>query len=177
MMRYWFRGRGCKNEALEARLSDYLDSQNGNPSKINLGKVACFSSRKVAVLLSAFTSNPPQIHHQKTTFCTPFFAQTPSKSAGYPPPEKTTAKASSSSVCRWNFFSARRGRRSGRPYRSGLRGFVCACRPRTCARRGGASSGSSCCEGRSSVEPFAANQSETGQFLGNVCYPPYTGCN
>jgi hypothetical protein len=57
--------------------------------------------------------------------------------------------ASSSSVCRWGFFSARRGRRSGRPCRNGLRGFACACRPRTCGRRGGASSGSSCCGGRS----------------------------
>ena len=31
--------------------------------------------------LPAFTSNPPQIHHQETTFCTPFFAKISSKNA------------------------------------------------------------------------------------------------
>jgi hypothetical protein len=26
-----------------------------------------------------FTSNPPQLHHKKTTFCTPLFPKTPAK--------------------------------------------------------------------------------------------------
>jgi hypothetical protein len=29
--------------------------------------------------LPAFTSNPPQIHHRKTTFCTPFLPKPPAK--------------------------------------------------------------------------------------------------
>jgi hypothetical protein len=41
----------------------------------------------MTVNLPAFTSNPPQIHHQKTTFCIPFFAKTPSKT-GKPGPER-----------------------------------------------------------------------------------------
>jgi len=28
-----------------------------------------------------------------------------------------------------------------------------------------------------SIEPFAVNQSETGSFLGNINYAPYTPCN
>ena len=42
----------------------------------------------MTVNLPAFTSNPPQIHHRKTTFCTPVFAKTPSKNAGYPARKK-----------------------------------------------------------------------------------------
>jgi len=42
----------------------------------------------MTVNVPAFTSNPPQIHHQKTTFCTPVFAKTPSKKTGKPTPEK-----------------------------------------------------------------------------------------
>jgi hypothetical protein len=33
----------------------------------------------MTVNLPAFTSNPPQIHHQKTTFCTPFLPKPPAK--------------------------------------------------------------------------------------------------
>jgi hypothetical protein len=49
--------------------------------KINRENVANFSSWKVTVNLPAFTSNPPQINHQKTTFCTPFLAKPPAKTA------------------------------------------------------------------------------------------------
>src|SRR4030088_2381022 len=31
----------------------------------------------MTVNLPAFTSNPPQIHHRKTTFCTPFLPKPP----------------------------------------------------------------------------------------------------
>jgi hypothetical protein len=31
------------------------------------------------VNLPAFTSNPPQIHHQKTMFCTPLLTKPPAK--------------------------------------------------------------------------------------------------
>jgi hypothetical protein len=47
--------------------------------KINLGKVNIFRAGKVTVNLPAFTSNPPQIHQQKTTFCTPFLPKPPAK--------------------------------------------------------------------------------------------------
>jgi hypothetical protein len=33
----------------------------------------------MTVNLPAFTSNPPQIHHRKTTFCTPFWPKPPAK--------------------------------------------------------------------------------------------------
>src|SRR6266403_461305 len=46
----------------------------------------------MTVNLPAFTSNPPQIHHQKTTFCTPFLPKPPAKT-GKPAREKITAKA------------------------------------------------------------------------------------
>jgi hypothetical protein len=45
------------------------------------------------VNLPAFTSNPPQIHHQKTTFCTPFFPKPPAKTPVVQP-EKNTEKRS-----------------------------------------------------------------------------------
>jgi hypothetical protein len=38
-----------------------------------------FRARKMTVNLPAFTSNPPQIHHRKTTFCTPFLPKPPAK--------------------------------------------------------------------------------------------------
>jgi hypothetical protein len=38
---------------------------------------------KVTVNTPRFTSEPPQIHHRKTTFNTPFFAKPPSKEAFY----------------------------------------------------------------------------------------------
>jgi hypothetical protein len=62
-------------------LSQQPYSQNGNPSKINPEKVANFSSPKNDRQLPAFTSNPPQIHHQKTMFCTPFLPKPPAKTA------------------------------------------------------------------------------------------------
>src|SRR6266851_7762583 len=46
----------------------------------------------MTVNLPAFTSNPPQIHHQKTTFCTPFLPKPPQKRVNQPR-EKITAKA------------------------------------------------------------------------------------
>jgi hypothetical protein len=52
------------------------NSQNGNPSKINPEKVACFSSLKPDRQL---TSNPPQLHHQKTTSNHPFLPKPPAK--------------------------------------------------------------------------------------------------
>jgi hypothetical protein len=33
----------------------------------------------MTVSLPAFTSNPPQIHHRKTTFCTPLLPKPPAK--------------------------------------------------------------------------------------------------
>jgi hypothetical protein len=47
----------------------------------------------MTVNLPAFTSDPPRIHHRKTTFCTPFLPKPPAKT-GKPAPEKITAKAS-----------------------------------------------------------------------------------
>jgi hypothetical protein len=38
------------------------------------------------VNLPAFTSNPPQIHHRKTTFCTPFLPEM------YGPPSECKGK-------------------------------------------------------------------------------------
>jgi hypothetical protein len=46
----------------------------------------------MTVNLPAFTSNPPQIHHQKTTFCTPFLPKPPAK-RWLSSPKKITAKA------------------------------------------------------------------------------------
>jgi len=44
----------------------------------------------MTVNLPAFTSNPPQIHHRNTTFCTPFLPKPPAKT-GKPAPKKITA--------------------------------------------------------------------------------------
>jgi hypothetical protein len=59
-------------------------SQNGNPSKINLGKVACFSSPKNDRQLTSFhqqsTTNSPSKNH----VLHPVFAKTHSKNAGSP---------------------------------------------------------------------------------------------
>jgi hypothetical protein len=46
----------------------------------------------MTVNLPAFTSNPPQIHHQKTMFCTTFLPKPPAKT-GKPAPKKITAKS------------------------------------------------------------------------------------
>jgi len=42
----------------------------------------------MTVNLPAFTSNPPQIHHQKTTFCTPFLPKPPAKTPVIQPRKK-----------------------------------------------------------------------------------------
>jgi hypothetical protein len=47
----------------------------------------------MTVNLSAFTSNPPQIYHRKTTFCTSFLPKPPAKTPVIPPRKKITAKA------------------------------------------------------------------------------------
>src|SRR3981189_821406 len=44
-----------------------------------------FRSRKDGVFSPCFTTNPPQPHHQKTTFCTPLFAKTPAKTPSTAP--------------------------------------------------------------------------------------------
>jgi hypothetical protein len=36
----------------------------------------------------AFTSNPPRIHHRKTTFCTPFLPKPPAKTPVIQPRKK-----------------------------------------------------------------------------------------
>jgi hypothetical protein len=57
------------------------------------GESGKFSSPKMTVNLPAFTSNPPRIHHQKTTFCTPFLTKPPAKTPVNQRQKKTTAKA------------------------------------------------------------------------------------
>jgi hypothetical protein len=46
-----------------------------------------FPPKKPPSICTPFTSDPPQIHHQKTTFCTPFFPKPPAKT-GKPPRKK-----------------------------------------------------------------------------------------
>src|SRR6266851_5192032 len=48
----------------------------------------------MTVNLPAFTSNPPQIHHQKTTFCTPFLPKPPAKTPVNQPRKKLLQKRS-----------------------------------------------------------------------------------
>jgi hypothetical protein len=71
-----------------------LHSQNGNPSKINLGKVACFSSLKTDRQLTSFhqqsTTNSPSKNH----VLHPIFAKTPSKNEVNHTPKKITADSS-----------------------------------------------------------------------------------
>jgi hypothetical protein len=69
------------------------NSRNGNSSKINPGKWHVFRAGKVTVNLPAFTSNPPQIHHEKTTFCTLFLPKPPAKTR-ITSARKITAKTS-----------------------------------------------------------------------------------
>ena len=69
------------------------NSQNGNPSKINPGKVACFSSPNPDRQLPSFpqqstTTSPPKHHVQP-----PVFAKTPSKNR-VPPSPKNCCKRS-----------------------------------------------------------------------------------
>ena len=68
------------------------NSQNGNPSKINPGKVACFSSPKTDRQLTTFhqqstTTSPPKHHVQP-----PVFAKTPSKNRSHHPPKNYCKK-------------------------------------------------------------------------------------
>jgi hypothetical protein len=67
------------------------NSQNGNPSKINLEKWHVFRARKLTVTLPAFTSNPPQITIKKTRSDTHFF-QKPQQERGKPAPKKSLQK-------------------------------------------------------------------------------------
>jgi hypothetical protein len=48
----------------------------------------------MTVNLPAFTSNPPQIHHRKTTFCTPFLPKPPAKTPVTQPRKKLLQKRS-----------------------------------------------------------------------------------
>jgi hypothetical protein len=38
-----------------------------------------FAPQNTSINPPRFTSHPPQLHHQKTTFCTPFFLKPPAK--------------------------------------------------------------------------------------------------
>jgi hypothetical protein len=69
--------------------------QNGNPSKINPEKVACFSSPNPDHQLTSFHQQSTTTSPQKNHIQTPVFAKTPSKNK-LPPPPKTTAKHPSS---------------------------------------------------------------------------------
>jgi hypothetical protein len=69
--------------------------------KINPEKVEIFQARKMTVNLPAFTSNPPQIHQRKTTFCTQFLQKPPAKTPVILPPKKITAKALPLRVGSW----------------------------------------------------------------------------
>jgi hypothetical protein len=76
----------------DRKRSSRPNSQNGNPSKINPGKVACFSSPNPDHQLPSFyqqstTTSPPKHHVQP-----PVFAKTPSKNK-VPPAQKITAEA------------------------------------------------------------------------------------
>jgi hypothetical protein len=51
----------------------------------------------MTVNLPAFTSNPPHIHHRKTTFCTPFLPKPPAKTPVIPA-RKNTAKMTNKKV-------------------------------------------------------------------------------
>jgi hypothetical protein len=77
------------------------DSQNGNPSKINPEKVACFSSPKNDRQLTSFhqqsTTNSPSKNHVLHLF----FAKTPSKNAGYPSGNNYCKKTIASQVVFW----------------------------------------------------------------------------
>jgi hypothetical protein len=57
-----------------------------------------FAPPNTSVSSPRFTIDPPQIHHQKTTFCTPFFLKTPAKMPLYHAkknnPKKSTAPPS-----------------------------------------------------------------------------------
>jgi hypothetical protein len=69
------------------------NSQNGNPSKINPEKVACFSSPNPDRQLTSFPQQSSTTHHQNTTSNYPFFAKTPSKNR-VPPSPKNCCKTS-----------------------------------------------------------------------------------
>jgi hypothetical protein len=44
-----------------------------------------FEPQKLTVNSPAFTSNPPQLHHKKTTFYNPFLPKPPAKTASRHP--------------------------------------------------------------------------------------------
>src|ERR1700733_15244269 len=71
-------------------------------------------------------------------------------------PSLPVKQVSSSTCGRWGRVF-RRGRCNGLHCRSGRRGSACACIPRTCARRDGASSDSNCCAGRKGLHLHACS--------------------
>jgi hypothetical protein len=76
-----------------AELGDSIpNSQNGNPSKINPEKVACFSSPNPDHQLTSFHQQSTTTSPQKNHVQSPVFAKTPSKNKA-PPPQKITAEA------------------------------------------------------------------------------------
>jgi hypothetical protein len=54
-------------------------------TKINFENEENFPRRLKRVFSPRSTINPPQFHHQKTTFCTPLFAKTPAKTPLHQP--------------------------------------------------------------------------------------------
>jgi hypothetical protein len=52
--------------------------------KINPQKEENFQRPKTAINAPRFTTKPPQINHQKTTFCTSFSAKPPAKTTKTP---------------------------------------------------------------------------------------------
>src|SRR5271163_2384339 len=61
------------------------------PSKINPKAVENSRPQKVTINEPRFTTNPPQIHHQKATFNHPFLPKPPAKTTK-PSPKKIRAK-------------------------------------------------------------------------------------
>jgi hypothetical protein len=75
-----------------------LIPKKGIPQKIKPEKVKFIRAQKLTFNLPAFTSKPPQLHHQKTTFCTPFFPKPPAKTRVHQP-GKITANATVILTC------------------------------------------------------------------------------
>jgi hypothetical protein len=68
-----------------------------DPSKINPEKVHVFRARILTINSPAFTSNPPQLHHQKTTPNHPF-SPPPQQKRSSTTPKKLLQKRSSSTL-------------------------------------------------------------------------------
>jgi hypothetical protein len=65
-------------------------SQNGNPKNKLRNHGAFFEAKKPTAKTPRFTTQPPRLHHQKTTIKHPFLAKTPAKHHK-PYPEKIFA--------------------------------------------------------------------------------------